>query len=776
MPSVSGTIPNVIGGLSQQPPAVRLENTAGELKNAIASVVSGLRKRPPMRFIGNLSSDLSTSSSLFFFERPNKPLKIVSVTSKGEIKVSSEDGSTETVVNPKSPYLGSGMDEDLHYFSFGDTLFVANRKVIPSVVKGIENRKDPNRFATVIVTQTAYDTEFVLTLHFADNTSATTSYRTHHTNVASTEGIAQRLAEGYQGDGSVKRVGNLLFFSCTKDINRVVVTPSNLMRGYTGTIDKFTNLPKEDLDKRVVEVTGDPENTEGAYTVVFNAASGLWEEDLAFGYQWTLDPSTMPHVLVDNGDGTWEFKEHTWVAPTVGSSESNPHPTFIGNPVEKMLVVSNRLVFLSDENFIASEQDVFENFYRTTCTTLLPSDRIDIAALSVNGATSKLYHAIDFDEEILLFSNKQQFKLSVDGGLSPETISMTPTTSYWCSSRASPSKLGNNVLFIDDTDNSSWADVREYLVDTIAGVSSSEVVTKQVPEFIPTGVTRIVSNPTLSMSVVFTRGDLSRLFIYSSYWSDGQRIQSAWTSWEDKNTKFVNGHFEGNRLHLVVEHNDRLMYVFIDLQETIEGDINGLEIQLDYRVSQEELSPQYMGGSTTITLPYKVQSGEEYVVVLTEDGVDKAGTAYPCAVFADSPIVFAQGVDLSSEKFVVGKKYAFVYELSPIFVRDQGRVPIQDGRLQIRYLSLLFHQSSYFRVEVTPPGRSTVTSVFSGRTLGRVTNIIGDVGVSDGEFRVACSSEASRMKVKVINDSPFNCRFSSIEWEGIWRPKTRRIS
>jgi len=208
------------------------------------------------------------------------------------------------------------------------------------------------------------------------------------------------------------------------------------------------------------------------------------------------------------------------------------------------------------------------------------------------------------------------------------------------------------------------------------------------------------------------------------------------------------------------------------MQETVEGDFDGLEVMLDYRVVDPSVS--FNSGDSYITLPYQPLNGEEYVAVLTQDGVDRAGTAYPCSIQPDGTVA-AVGVDLSNQALMVGKKYSFEYQLSPIYMRDQGKVPIQDGRLQIRYLSILYHQTSYFRVLVTPPGRTTYTAIFAGRVFGRLSNIIGGVAVEDGEFRVPISTESSRMDVRIVNDSPFNSRFSSIDWEGTWRPKNRRM-
>ena len=55
MPLISSSIPNLINGVSQQPPALRLASQAEEVINCMPSPVEGLKKRPPLYHIKNPS-------------------------------------------------------------------------------------------------------------------------------------------------------------------------------------------------------------------------------------------------------------------------------------------------------------------------------------------------------------------------------------------------------------------------------------------------------------------------------------------------------------------------------------------------------------------------------------------------------------------------------------------------------------------------------------------------------------------------------------------------
>ena len=63
MPLVSTSIPNLINGVSQQPPALRLSSQAEAVVNCVPSAVEGLKKRPPMNHIGKLYGHVAATYS-----------------------------------------------------------------------------------------------------------------------------------------------------------------------------------------------------------------------------------------------------------------------------------------------------------------------------------------------------------------------------------------------------------------------------------------------------------------------------------------------------------------------------------------------------------------------------------------------------------------------------------------------------------------------------------------------------------------------------------------
>ena len=97
MPLITRSIPNLIGGVSQQPEILRLENQATEQVNDFSGVVEGLKKRPPTAHVSKISSSTLTNAFIHTINRDANERYIV-VISDGFITVYTVSGTSKNVV------------------------------------------------------------------------------------------------------------------------------------------------------------------------------------------------------------------------------------------------------------------------------------------------------------------------------------------------------------------------------------------------------------------------------------------------------------------------------------------------------------------------------------------------------------------------------------------------------------------------------------------------------------------------------------------------------
>ena len=167
---------------------------------------------------------------------------------------------------------------------------------------------------------------------------------------------------------------------------------------------EFSDLPGNAYNGQIIKVAGSPESELDDYFVRFEAnnpstvgmGSGIWIETAEPGIKTTIDPDTMPQVLVRLSNGNFLLKKADGTVPsagdqglpdlwptlkfterTTGSNLTNPLPSFVDSKINDMAYFKGRLCFISGEDVALSEAGAFFNFFRTTVTQLLDSAPID---------------------------------------------------------------------------------------------------------------------------------------------------------------------------------------------------------------------------------------------------------------------------------------------------------------------------------------------------------------------------------------------------------------
>mgnify|MGYP004450947389 FL=1 len=134
MALISKSIPNLLGGVSQQPDAVRFDNQCDTLDNGLPSVLDGLIKRPPTEHIVNIDSSAPGSAEDYFthivnLDRSNQYAVVIKADGSAvpTIKVSKLDGTGLATVHTSdalSNYLqmaaGYDAEKDLRAITIAD--------------------------------------------------------------------------------------------------------------------------------------------------------------------------------------------------------------------------------------------------------------------------------------------------------------------------------------------------------------------------------------------------------------------------------------------------------------------------------------------------------------------------------------------------------------------------------------------------------------------------------------------------------------------------------
>ena len=168
MPLVSTSIPNLINGVSQQPPALRLASQAESVVNCMPSAVEGLKKRPPMNHVARLftGSAGNTRPFIHVVDRDGTVQYLVVITD-GDLKVFDLDGTAKTVTFPDGKtYLDVANTADpssqFRVASVADYTFITNRE--KTVAMDSATSTNWGTKSMVFIKAANYDTTYRVTL------------------------------------------------------------------------------------------------------------------------------------------------------------------------------------------------------------------------------------------------------------------------------------------------------------------------------------------------------------------------------------------------------------------------------------------------------------------------------------------------------------------------------------------------------------------------------------------------------------------------------------
>lgn len=789
MSAISGAIPNLVGGTSQQPPEIRPVNTAKRLLNSVCDVATGLYMRPASQYVADISAKPTGSNTVasHLIQKPS-----------GNYRVTIHGGSifvTDLTTGINRPVTVQGTaaayinvvdaSKYLRFLTIGDTTFVYNTSKICTATQTSESgitglteggvvRRSPNRHSTFWVRQRAgYNANYAIYYNGTREALVTTDTLTP-TVIATNLAAAMTTRSITEVSNTVRSIQ----LSADSDyINAADDLAGEAIYAFNDSVTEFTKLPNFDRNGRLVLIRQSDETTDDDYWVWYKG--GRWQETYGWGAYEKPNADSMPHILVDNRDGTWTIKPHVWPGRTVGDKDSNPTPTFIGRTINSMFLYKGRMVILTDENFLASQVGNYENFYRSSCTQLLDDDCIDIASPNSRGA--KLIFGVEFSEKLILSSQFDQFVVdgNSEGLFSPNTVTIKRVNSYTAADGVDPVFVGPNFIFVDDFQNGGYANMKEYQTERVFGRQVALSITDQVPEYIPSGVYKMASSSSDDILVVLSKNLRSSLWLYNYYYNNDGKVQASWQEWQFPFDIHA-ADFLDDLLLLTVSHDTDLYVVSVSFSSGADNVLDNESVLLDLRVHSDTLSVAYAGGNTTVTLPWDVKDAAEFasivaVVSPVNTGTMRKGLILKPYSYSGGVLTF-RNVNLTGQKVLFGIKYKFRWELNPIYVRDKNLVAIQDGRLQLRNISFLYNNSGPFKVYVTPEGRDTYEDPFTGIIVGSSSNPLGSLTLSSGEFRTAAYGESTTMSVVVEAEGPWRVRFSSLEWDGAYRARKQRTT
>ena len=287
----------------------------------------------------------------------------------------------------------------------------------------------------------------------------------------------------------------------------------------------------------------------------------------------------------------------------------------------------------------------------------------------------------------------------------------------------------------------------------------STEVTEHVPAYIPKNIIDIAGTTSEDMIVLLSGDEKGSLYIYNYFWSNNQKVLSAWSKFtftgEIRGIEFVE-----STLYAVITNGNETNLVEMPLESGL-TDAAGFVTHLDMRVASTVTN-----GSNQINLPYT--PADNSVEVYTTDGLKLNATN------SGATVTLSQSVTADTPVFT-GIPYIMKYTFSEQLFKAKagnGTSPSNAAKLLIRNASIYFDKTAFFKVKVTPKFRDTYENVFTPDVVGSTT--IGTLNLDSGFYRFPVLTKAQDTKIEIENDSALPSNFQSAEFESFVHSRSNR--
>lgn len=723
------TIPSIMNGISQQPAILRSTDQNEDELNTWSKIATGLSRRPPTQNIASITG--LPSAGTFSLHHINRDVteRYLVLMASGSIRVFDETTGVEKTVNAPRGYGYLDTAGDVYR-----AVTVADYTFIVNTTKAVD-------LQGVAADQTAQNANNI----FLGGTHAT----------------------GYP----VPSAGYAVAGSALQYNPNVAYTG-----GITGTVTDATKLPTTICSGCVYKVLG---GTDTSYTPYYVYGDGtVWNETVAPGLRNALDETTMPWALVRQADGTFTFAPFSWKPRGVGDDQTNPAPAFVGRTIRDVFYYQNRLGFAVDNGVSFSAVGDLGGFYRRTVLDYLDSD--PVAANAATEDVALVDYAIAYHDGVMLFSRQKQLSVTnADAGLSARSLAIAPVTSYIMATGVRPTPMGSQAHFLSEA--RGYLAVQEY--SRLVGADPTEAadITAHVPHLIPKGASRIIPLHDLNALVILMNNSTdptvkSKAYVYQFFWQGSTKLLSAWRVWDFGDGQPITGAYDSGNLMLLMNRPDG---VYLEKMDVTPNALSANQVNSIYLDRQVSVTGTYNSGTnrTTFTLPFTPTQSSLRIVTGT-DGSPAESMLDPSAYTFPSGTTVSVPGNVTGH-VTIGNSYTTRVTLSqqyPYMVENYRSKPITSGRLQLHAYTANLVNTRYLRAETYPYGveaynvdsYNKMIEEFSPASLGTSWATLGQTNYYTGSWQFSAQGDSRRLRVDLVNDSPFEHTITSAQWEGLF--------
>lgn len=755
-----GTLPSLLQGVSQQIPRERQPGQLGEQLNMLSDPVTGIRRRAGAQYRTLLGAYPVSDDALFtsYIERGNDGRHLVINTENGNWYLLSKDYSY--VVNSgQNDYLKASIGHtSIQTASIAGLTYILNTEQAPVATANNGSKQDPNRTGFYRVKTVSFSKQWDITVSWDGGTTTATFNVGSASDDRAAEYASARFvinalingdANGFgaigpaitAAGGTVVQAGAAMYIGGLPNLvvssgsGDTYVSVSNQSR-----VDQESDLPALLPYQAHGMMCRVGKTSSGGYTwYQFDNNNRTWEETGA--YDSISSISNMPLELAADDN----IIARNFEGRLAGDSENNEDPGFVENGyITGISSFQGRLVLLSGPYVSFSASGLYQRFYRSTVTSLLDSDRIDIS--SASAMNSVFRSALQFNRDLVVFGDSMQAVVPGASAITPTNASIALTSEVVCDSRVTPIIAGQTILY-PNRRSSSYAGLQEFIPSAYtASQYVSQDATVHLPRYVPGRIMKAVVSSVTNMGFFMYTGERSTLLVHEFLWgSDATKQQNAYHKWTLP-SNVLSVHVAPQEVVLFVRAATGAVAVLsVDPRE-------GFDEQDEYSQPYADLTQVVSVSGRKFTVPAHLRFTN-----LTKDSYrlayqtgSAAGQSLGIESIDTSTWIGTAVRGVPDGTYCLGIAFESACTPTPPMLKDQKDNLIGSGHVRLLRLDVAIKNSGTFNVEVIDKTRSIDTDgTYSGLLLNSTELAPGlPFKVSQANIIVPCRSNADSTDVR----------------------------
>jgi len=692
---------------------------------------------------------------------------------------------------PGTAYLKDATADDIELLTLNDYTFVLNKAKTVAYTADVVAASPHAAF--IVINVVAYNNTYNVTLGGSHSFSHTTPQDITAGDADATT-ITAALQASIDGHASYTAVtvgpGIYVTSSGAFSVSVSGGSQEDAIYAFQDQISNVGKLPIQCYNGYKVKVVNSANVAEDDIYVKFTTSNsatsgpGVWEESNAPGMKYKLDPATMPHQLVRQADGSFEYDPVTWEERDVGDEITNPDPSFIGGTIRNMFFFRNRFGFLTGDTVVMSKAASFFDFFVGSAQVAAADDPIDVSASSTTPVF--LNYVKTVSAGLVLFSDNEQFLLSTDSDiLSPETAKINTLAGYEADTKIEAVNLGTSLGFISKTP--LWSRMFELFRISLTDPPDMFNTSGVVPELIPSTVDNIAGSAAMSIVSIGQTGT-NRLYQYRALNEPQGRRASTWYKW-DLTGNLIDQFFDVSTFYAVVADGSNVYVNSYDLRQASDTGFLTLptgektDVCMDMWQANPYRTYNQLTGKTRVFLPFTHITGKTLTIVALGGyiggtlGASEASVGailYPTVGgSAGSEYVDIDG-DYRGKNLIIGYIYTMTVDLPKFYpTKPAGETVAADytSDLVLHRIKVSTGLSGPVKYNVNLTG--IPDRIHTVSVIQPYTYTANDVSMAaEGVHDVPVYQRNENVSLSIVGDTPLPVCLLGMNWEGNYNART----